>query len=237
MAARLTALVALTLLSYPLGLLLAHPWLLPALNTLPAYILMVERLRAGDRRGAVTGVLAWAAALALFGTVSFALWPSPPESVVMNGRAYREEMFRWICSGVGREGSARLFLPEHLLHLALFVGLCLASASALGILMGAVLMNYMSFYVSSLLRAGVPATTVVLLGWQPWALCRVAAFCILGVVLAEPLLRRLRPYAGARFADGWPWLLAAGVGILADWLLKAFLAPTWGLLLRGYLCR
>ena len=236
MAARLTVLVALTLASYPIGLLLAHPWLLPALNALPAYVVMVERLRAGDRRGAVISVLTWAAALAVFGTASFALWPSRLESIVLNGRAYRDEMFAWICTGVGSEGSPRLFLPQHLLHLAAFVALCLATASAFGILMGAVLMNYMSFYVSSLLRAGVPAATVALLGWQPWALCRVAAFCVLGALLAEPLLRRLRPYTSSGLAGAWPWLLAASAGIVGDWMLKAFLAPTWGLLLRGYLC-
>lgn len=236
MAGRLTALVALTLVSYPVGLLLAHPWLLPALNTLPAYLVMVERLRAGDRRGAVVSVLAWAAALAVFGTVSFALWPASPEAVVLNGSAYRDEMFVWICTGFGSEGSPRLFLPQHLWHLLVFVLLCLATASALSILLGAVLMNYMSFYVASLLRAGVPTAAVALLGWQPWALCRVAAFCVLGAVLAEPLLSRLRAYRYEGLRDARPWLLAAGGGVLADWLLKAFLAPIWGRLLRGYLC-
>jgi hypothetical protein len=80
----------------------------------------------------------------------------------------------------------------------------------------------------------VPASKVVLFGWQPWALCRIGAFCTLGVVLAEPLLRRLRtldtPLGNAR-----PWLLAAAAGILADWTLKWACAPTWGLVLRRVL--
>ncbi len=236
MAARLLALVALTLASYPLGLLLGHPWLLPALNTLPAYLLMVQRLRAGDRLGAVAGVLVWAAALAVFGTLSFALWPTSPEGVVLGGRAYRDEMFAWICTGVGREGSPRLFLPQHLAHLGAFVLLCLATASALSILMGAVLMNYMAFYVASLARAGVPGAAVALLGWQPWALCRVAAFCVLGAMLAEPLLARLRAYPYPGLGAARPWLLAAGAGLAADVLLKALLAPAWGLWLRAHLC-
>ncbi|HET7290844.1 MAG TPA: hypothetical protein VFM88_00335 [Vicinamibacteria bacterium] len=236
MAARLAALVALTLVSYPLGLLLAYTWALPALNALPAYLLMVERLRAGDRRGAVASVLVWAAALAIFGTLAFALWPSSPENVVLGGRAYRDEMFAWICTGVGREGSPRLFLPQHLAHLGAFVILCLATASALSILMGAVLMNYMAFYVASLARAGVPGATVAFLGWQPWALCRVAAFCVLGAVLAEPLLSRLRAYRYEGIGSARPWLLAAGAGIAADMLLKSLLAPAWGPWLRAHLC-
>jgi hypothetical protein len=160
------------------------------------------------------------------GTLFFALWPEPLDAVVLNGPAYRDEMFLWIRTGLGREGSPGLFLPQHLLHLTGFVVLSLATASALSILLGAVLMNFMAFYVASLARAGVPAWAVVVLGWQPWAICRVAAFCTLGVVLAEPLLRR-------RFSTlptGSPrrLLLWAAGGILADWVLKATLAPAWG---------
>ena len=224
--------VAATLASYPLGLALGLPWLLPLLKTAPAYAALVHLLSRGRRSKAVAVMLAWAAALAVGATLSFALWPSPVDGVVWNGPAYRDEMFAWIRTGVGREGDLRQFLPQHLLHLAGFVLLCLVTASALSITLGAVLMNYMGFYVASLARAGVPARTVLLFGWQPWALCRVAAFCILGVVLAEPLLARLR---GARW-PGWRaarrLLLWAAAGILADWVLKAALAPVWGRILR-----
>jgi hypothetical protein len=229
----MAALVLAALLSYPLGLALASPWLLPLLNTAPAYVVMVRRLSRSDRAGAVVAMLLWAAALAVGGTVSFALWPSPVDGLVLNGPAYRDEMLHWIRTGEGREGSPLLFLPQHLLHLGAFVALCLPTASALGILLGAVLMNFMSFYVASLARAGVPAGAVVLLGWPPWALCRVAAFCVLGVVLAEPLLGRFRPLA--RSGSSRRFLLAAAAGLVADCALKAILAPTWGALLRGLL--
>ncbi len=227
------ALVVAALLSYPLGLALGSPWLLPLLNTAPAYVVLARRLGRGDRAGAVVAMLLWAAVLAVAGTLSFALWPSPVDGLVLNGPAYRDEMLHWIRTGEGREGSLRLFLPQHLLHLGAFVALCLPTASALGILLGAVLMNFMSFYVASLARAGVPAGAVVLLGWQPWALCRVAAFCVLGVVLAEPLLGRFRPLA--RSGSRRRYVLAAVACLLADGVLKAVLAPTWGALLRGFL--
>ena len=222
-----------TLLSYPLGLLLGSAWLLPVLNTLPVYAVMVRRLRQGRRGGAVGAVLLWAAVLAVAGTASFALWPTPVDDRVLNGPAYRDEMLHWIRTGEGREGSPRLFLPQHVGHLAAFVCLSLATASALSVLLGAVLMNFMSFYVASLFREGVPGLAVLLLGWQPWALCRVAAFCTLGAVLAEPLLARLFPYP--RSGRARPFLLGAGLGILADWLLKALLAPLWGAWLRPLL--
>jgi hypothetical protein len=232
---RLAVLVGATLASYPLGLLTGVPLLLPALNTLPAYLTMVALLQRGERRAAVVAMLVWAAALAVCGTLTFALWPRPLDGLVLNGPLYRDEMFTWILTGFGREGRPSLFLPQHLGHLAGFVVLSLATASALSIALGAVLMNFMAFYVASLWRAGVPAWAVLLLGWQPWALCRVAAFCTLGVVLSEPLLARVRRYDYAGLRSAKPYLLAAAGGILADWLLKAALAPTWGLWLRPLL--
>jgi hypothetical protein len=222
----LVLVIVATVASYPIAILSGSAWLLPSLNTLPAYLMMVARLRQGDRRGALVGMLVWALTLAVFGTLFFALWPTSLEGVVLNGAAYRDEMFVWIRTGIGLEGSPRLFLPQHLLHLAAFVLLSLASASALSILMGAVLMNFMAFYVASLARAGVPGWAVIALGWQPWAICRVAAFCTLGVVLAEPLLRRRFP--GLPVRSSRKLLSWAALGILADWTLKAALAPTWG---------
>lgn len=235
-AARPLVLVAAwTLASYPLGLLCGAAWLLPLLNTAPAYGLMLRRLRAGERRAAVAAMLTWAVALALGGTLTFTLWAHDPGALVVNGPAYRDEMFAWIRTGVGSEGTPRAFVPQHVAHLALFAALSLCSASAVSMTMGAVLMNYMSYYVASLARAGVPAVMVGALGWQPWALARVAAFCTLGVVLAEPLLARLRPYPYPGLRAARPYLIASAGGILGDWLLKASLAPTWGLWLRSLL--
>lgn len=234
-AGGLTLLVLATLVSYPLGLALGQVWLLPLLNASPAYAAMAMRLRRGDRRGAVVAVLVWAAALAVFGTIVFALWPTAPDALVWNGPAYREEMLHWIRTGEGSEGSPRLFLPQHLLHLVAFVVFSLITASVASIFMGAVLMNYMDFYVASLARAGAPAWAVTLLGWQPWALCRVSAFCILGAVLAEPLLSRFRPYAYDGLGAARRFFAAAGALILADWLLKAALAPAWRSWLRAVL--
>jgi hypothetical protein len=206
--------------------------LLPALNALPAYLVMTRRLRAGDRGRALQAMAAWAVSAAAFGTVLLALWPVPPDRLILNGPAYRDEMFLWIRTGAGAEGQPRVFVVQHLLHLAAFVALSLLTAGAASLLMGAVLMNYMSFYVASLARAGAPAWTVLAFGWQPWAICRVAAFAVLGVVLAEPLLARVQ----RRAALPWPrdWLAWAAAGLVADVVLKAALAPAWrGALLRA----
>jgi hypothetical protein len=231
----LLVVVLATLVSYPIGLAIGQPLVLPLLNTAPAFVVMALRLRRGDRQGAAIAMLVWAASQAVFGTLSFALWPRPVDELILNGPAYRDEMFHWIRTGQGSEGSPRLFLPQHLLHLAAFVAVSLATASALSMVMGSLLMNYMSFYVASLARAGAPAWAVVFLGWQPWAICRVAAFCVIGVALSEPLLSRLARYPYPGLGASRRLLLWAGAGILADWVLKATLAPWWGLWLRAVL--
>ena len=219
--------VAATALSYPLGLLLGGGLLLPVLNTAPAYAAMVVLLRRGRRAEAVLLMLVWALVLAVCSTVTFALWPDPVDARVMNGPAYRDEIFHWIRTGEGREGRPAEFIPQHIAHLGGFVLLSLATASAMSMTMGAALMNYMGFYVASLARGGVDAATVVLFGWQPWAICRIAAFVVLGVVLAEPLLARLARYRYAGLRSARPFILAAAAGIAADWILKALLAPRW----------
>lgn len=226
----LALLFAATILSYPLGLWLRQPWLLPVLNALPAYVVLVHRLGRGERGGAVRAMLWWAATLAVTATVLFVWWPQPVGPVVFHGPSYRAEMFRWIRTGHGTEGDIHLFLPEHLLHLGAFVLLAIPTASAGAILMGAVLMNYMAYYVAGLARAGVPPWAVTLLGWQPWAIARITAFCTIGVLLAEPLLFRIAPAARGRLkrAGRGAYAVAAISAILADWFLKALLAPTWG---------
>ena len=230
-------LLAATVISYPIGLALRQPWLLPLLNALPAYVVLVHRLRKGERGGALRAMLWWAAALAIVGTLAFVWWPLPLDPVVVNGPEYKAEMFHWIRTGLGREGSPRLFLPQHLLHLAAFVAIGVATVSAGAILMGALLMNQMSYYVAELAKAGVPAWGVALLGWSPWAIARVAAFATLGVVLAEPFFRRVFPATREKLkARGrGAYVMAAMSGILADWFLKALLAPAWGRWLRSLL--
>ncbi len=228
-------LVVAIALSYPIGIAL-DPWfLLPLLNALPAWWIMTKRLRAGDLRGAVLLMLVFPLALAVFGTLSLALWPTtdgfPPR--VFNGVEYRLEMFHWIRFGGGTEGNWRLFLPLHITHLVVFVALSLLTGSLVSITGGAVLTNYMNGYVASIHRAGAPLWATVFFGWQPYAICRVAAFCILGVVLAEPVLSRVFRYPAQPWKNVRPWVLIAGFLILADWTLKAAIAPTWGRVLNS----
>lgn len=146
-------------------------------------------------------------------------------------------MLEWIDTGRGTEGSLSLFLPRQLLQLGVFSVLSLATAGALSIVMGAMMLNYLSYYVAGLLAAGVPPWGVILLGWQPWTISRMAAFSTLGVVLAEPLIFRLFPTAreNLKVVGRAPYYMATLSGIVAGWILQASLAPLWGRWLRALL--
>ena len=101
-------------------------------------------------------------------------------------------MFAWIRTGVGSEGSPRAFIPQHALHLAAFVVLSLADRERALDHDGSGADELHGFLRRIARARGASAAwAVVLLGWQPWAIARVAAFSVLGVVLAQPLLRRL----------------------------------------------
>jgi hypothetical protein len=230
-------LILATAVSFPIGLALGQAWLLPVLNALPAYVVLVHRLRKGERGGAVRTALWWAATLAIVGTLMLAIWPTETSGLVFNGPEYEARMMDWIHTRSGTETSINLFLPRQLLQLALFVALSLVTAGAGSIVMGAVLLNSMSFYVASLLAVGVPAWGVVLLGWQPWTVSRLAAFCTLGVVLAEPLVFRLFPKARERLKviGRAPYYVAGLSGIVAGWVLQAALAPFWRAWIRALL--
>jgi AcrR family transcriptional regulator len=207
-----------TALSFPLGLALGQAWLLPVLNALPVYVVLVHRLRKGERGGAVRTAIWWAGMLALTGTTCLAVWPAETAPLVLGGPEYLERMLDWIRTGGGPESMLNLFLPRQLLQLAVFAALSLTTASALSVVMGAWMLNYVSFYVAG-----------ALLGWQPWTISRLAAFCTLGVVLAEPFLLRLSPSAQERLNTFGraPYYVAALSGIVAGWVLQALLAPLW----------
>lgn len=229
------ALILGTIVSFPLGLAIGVPWLLPIINALPAYILLVHRLRKGERGGAVRTAIWWAATLAIAGTTFLAVWPTPTDTLVLNGPEYQKQMLEWIETGKGAEGSLTLSLPRQLLQIGLFAALSLATAGSLSVVMGAVLLNGVSFYVAGLATGGTPAWAVVLLGWPPWTISHMTALCVLGVVLAEPLVFRLFPTARRRLKviGRMPYYMAGLSGIVMAWILQAALGPLWSAWLRA----
>ncbi|HET9480532.1 MAG TPA: hypothetical protein VFP98_02155, partial [Candidatus Polarisedimenticolia bacterium] len=141
----------------------------------------------------------------------------------------RDEMYDWLSTGSGRESTPSQFIPQHLLHAAIFCLLSLATGGAASLIMGAVLLNYMSFYVGDLILRCAGSGTLpaaIALAWNPWSIIRVVAFIALGVALAEPLLARLSG-GGPDPSTRGRWLALAAAGLAADIVLKSLLAPLW----------
>jgi hypothetical protein len=222
-----------TLLSYAAGWALAVPILVPVLNTLASYPFMFLALRRGDLRLAAGRMLLWALTMAVAATFLSYARPAATGQLFLRAPVYRAEMFNWVLTGRGAESTPSEFIPQQIGHAGLFAGLTVVSGGALGMPMGAVLMNYMGHYVGTLAETSAHPARTILLAWHPWAVIRVISFVIIGVVLSAPLLSWI-----AKFRVDWivgRRLLAwASAGLVLDIVLKALLAPTWrGLLLRS----
>ncbi len=218
-----------------LPILLVFPgggWLLALAAPAILWPSFAPAARDGRYRRAVVAALIWAT---LLSASLIALTQSAPTLAgarIVNGEPYRIEMFRWIETGVGKENDPGQFVPEHLVHLAAFAILSWLSAGYLGLALGAGLLAYMSYFVGSFaLSSGHPWLGSIV-AWVPWSVVRVAAFIVLGTVLARPLLQR-RLFGLDR--RDLAWLGAAFAGIVADLALKTLLAPSYGLFLRRLL--
>jgi hypothetical protein len=222
----LAATVAVPLL---VGSLPGGRWLLPVAAPLTLYAGFVARVREGSYYSAWKLAMLWAGLLA----AGVALWvfvaPEAAARGVFHGEAYRKEMFGWIATGAGAENDWRRFLPQHLLHLGLFALAAWISAGYLGLAMGAALLDYMSYFVAAYARASGHPLGGLFAAWVPWSVLRVMAFVLLGVLLARPvLLRRVWPFGRLERS----LFLLALSGIVADLVMKALLAPSYGLFLR-----
>jgi hypothetical protein len=228
-AARGRVLLLLTLFVPLLGAVPGGRWAVPVAAPLTVYVWFSRRVRLGDYFGAWKLGMAWAGLLSLGVILLVALAPATAAGAVLHGPAYKTEMFGWVTTGIAPENSPRLFLPQHLLHLSLFLVLTWVSGGYLGLVLGTFLVDYMSFFVGSYAVAIGHPVTGVLAAWVPWSVLRVASFVLLGAVFARPLLER----------RVWPMerrerilLLLAASGIVGDALVKALLAPHYGLFLR-----
>jgi hypothetical protein len=207
-------------------------WLLPIAAPLAIYPAFAQRVREGRYGAAWTLAMLWAALLSLGVVWLVHLRPGGAEQGILHGAAYRAEMFDWITTGSGKETTPARFLPEHMVHLAAFLLLTLASGGYLGLVLGAFLMAYMSYFVAKFGASSGPGVTATFAAWVPWSVIRVMSFVLLGCLFARPLLLR----------QWWPFgrrehrlMALAAAGIAADLLLKTLLAPAYGHFLRRLL--
>ncbi len=224
-------LLAGVIVSTFLGFLVPSRWILPLLNLLSGYPVLATLLARDQRRRAFAAMLFWALCLGVVVVTATIYYPVRAQHVIYNGTAYTDQMFQWIRTGRGAEGDPFLFVPQHLVYLFVFTLLSAASAGILGLLMGILLMNYMSCYAAGVILASHDKMLAALMCWHPWSIIRVASFVVLGVILAEPVLAgRLHKVYEYDTARPYFWAALGGLGL--DIILKAALAPWWGIQLR-----
>jgi hypothetical protein len=221
-----------TAVSYLAAMLIGIPALVPFLNVAPAFPFMIASLRRGRVAEAIWRMLIWAAALAVCATTISYLATAESGRLFLRGESYRREMFEFLVSGYGPEGNIRLFLPQHLAHAAVFCALALATGALLAMPLGAMLMNYMSYYIGALGAASAHPWKAMALAWVPWALVRIGGFVTLGVVLGAPVLGGLFKFE-YRLRSQIHWIVWAGAALVADVLLKWALAPSWREMIRN----
>lgn len=211
-----------------LGLWLAriHPILLPLLPVLavyPAYLWLVKEKRLLE---AAALVLEWALVLTLAVVGATLQYGDRLAPLIIHGEAYRQEMFKWVATGIGPEGNPSLFLVPKVKELIIFSAAAAATLGFAALLMGAILLDYMNFYVGSLILAAKPgaAPLVAALAWPIYAILRVPGYVFLATALTRIVYVALKERRLAVEEETRRLLLYAAVLIALDFVLKATVA-------------
>lgn len=221
-------------LSTTISFVISINWLMPILGSAVAYPVFLHLIRHRQYGSAAVSMLLWAIFQSLVIGVGTIWFPETAAKVILSGPATTAEMFHWIQTGEGAEGSLRLFLPIHLRNYLIFCGLCCLTVSSTALLFGTWMLNYMNFYVAQLVRASVHPWLAIAVGWPPWSIFRVIGFILTGVALAAVglnLMARIRRSpVQISFPRQYLWM---GIGfVVADIVVKATLSPVWRQLLR-----
>ena len=210
------------------------PQLMPLLGAgviYPLYFLLVAR---HSYNRAMMWVLWWAFCQSLAVAGATVLAPEQATEVVLNGSVYTENMFHWIRTGEGAEGTLQLFLPIHLREYVLFSLLSLVTFGSAALILGTYLLNYMNFYVGQLVYHSSYPWLAAFVGWPPWSMLRVMGYISTGLALTALALN-----LGHKISRKFPQLdfprryFLLGLGLLlGDLIVKATLAPIWQKLLH-----
>jgi hypothetical protein len=232
----LTAVIPAALLPWLL-LPLRAPWLFAVAPVVPLAVVYVRAIAERRPGRAVAFALLWAVALSVSTVAAAALDGDAAARGIWRADLYRDEMVRWIATGVGAEGSPRLFLPRVLTEYAALLLVSALSGGVAGLLLGSLLLGYMNAYVGWVVAnadPGIAPWAAGLLAWPPWPMARVVSFVLAGTAAALWGWPRLFDRRGRRAPTRRLILLSLAL-LLADIGLKAWLAPQWQHWLRGLL--
>ncbi len=225
------------LLLPPILLQLQNPLLFAVLPVLPLAYVYVRAIAVRRPARAALLAVAWAVALTVSTVASAARSPQAVPSGIWHAAGYRDEMLRWISTGIGAEGNISQFLPRVLGEYVMVLVLSATSAGVLALAVGSVLLGYMNGYVGWVIANADPKAGPLLaafIAWPPWPMARVASFILAGTAGASFGYARLFDRKGPR-PSVRPLLVGSLILLGADILLKTTLAPEWRLFLRELL--
>ncbi|MBI3817529.1 MAG: hypothetical protein HY286_02470 [Planctomycetes bacterium] len=211
------------------GLYLRVPYLLPALQAILVWPFFAGSCAEGRVGRAAARILVFALIAGAVVTAATAYYPKDEFDIsVPRGVRYRDEMFTFIRSGgtAGEEAHFNEYAPMHALHFVLFVMLCAATAGFGGLVLGAALLDYMSYYVGSLVAEAAAHGSIwktILCAWSPYAILRVIAYALVGAGFTTWIFGATDARARAKGA------ILVGIALaLADVIAKHFLAHNYG---------
>ncbi|MBD3337117.1 MAG: hypothetical protein GF355_16500 [Candidatus Eisenbacteria bacterium] len=209
------------------SIFLGWPWFPPFLQATLIFPLYLFHILNRDTRRALVHMLVWALVTSAATILITVLDAQTAQQAIWRSTDYHNEMFHWIRTGVGPESTPSQFIPQHIWHYALFLGVSLITLGWGGLVMGAALLNYMNYYVGTLVLAATHPTNAVLVGWPPYAMIRVVAYVCGAVALSDFVVAVvLRKNVWDRRVTRTYLLWSAGLfGV--DIVVKFFLAPVW----------
>jgi hypothetical protein len=212
--------VAPTAVGFALGI----RWLLPLLITIPSFFVMRRWLMRGRVWAAYAEMLLSCVWMSMAFILLSLRYPVHAEQVIIGSGDYVADMCQWIKEGGSTEGTPALFIPEHLLHMAIIMVASFATAGFLSLYFGAIQMGYMNYYVAWLITCSDADPWAYALGWPVWSIIRVFSFVLLAVALAQPMMHR---FNWKRFnVRQMIWLMIFAIVLEAvDILLKTVIGP------------
>ena len=213
------------------------PWLMPIFGAAVPYPIFFLYVRRQQYKSAFWWMLLWGVLQSIAIIAATAIAPQTAAKNILRGQSYTTEMLHWIRTGEGSEGSLSLFLPEHLLYYGIFCILCVVTLSSAALIFGTLMLNYMNFYVTELVRVSAKPWLAAILGWYPWSILRIIGFIATGVALAALGLNLVTRIRGEVPKSPFPkTYMLIGIGfVIADIVVKAVLAPIWQKLLLSAL--
>lgn len=167
-------------------------WLLPLIITIPSFLIMWRWLVRGKVGTAYAEMLLSCLWMSIPMVLLSLYFPGRAETMIIKGTDYVADMREWISTGGAMEGTPSLFIPEHLIHMAIIMAASFFTAGFAALFFGAIQMGYMNYYVAWLITESGADQSAYILGWPVWSVIRVLSFVLLAVVLAQPLIKRFQ---------------------------------------------